>query len=161
MRHWIGCVVLVLNCCTAPHNRLDSVVETMPGAWPRMFCGGDEPSFTRLCTDSDSADLQLEYTGERKLISHQEGIQIPTHRNISELSDYFGSQDKKEFAVVALHKLAQIESVEETVLEINALLFSSGYQRVLVTGYRGFGREVYSDRVMAEQDAAFNPRQAS
>jgi predicted AAA+ superfamily ATPase len=51
------------------------------------------------------------------------------------------------FVVVQLHKLAQIDEVESRVTRINEFFFGCGAERVLVTGFRGMGRSIYSDKI--------------
>ena len=60
------------------------------------------------------------------------------------------------FVVVQLHKLAQVDAVDHRVNQVNAFFFSRGSSRVLVTGFRGWGRSIYSDK-FAQQDEADHP----
>lgn len=58
------------------------------------------------------------------------------------------------FVVVQLHKLAQLDEVNLRVSRLNDFFFAHGAERLLVTGFRGFGRTIYSDQVKESEQIA-------
>ena len=75
--------------------------------------------------------------------SHKQTIRLP--RSIGDTDA--GQERFTGFVVVQLHKLAQIEKLDERVSRVNQFFFAEGANRVLVTGFRASGRAIYSDRI--------------
>lgn len=110
----------------------------------------DEPgAFRELEAEIRRADFEFHLDGDDQLIpiGHSTGRNAPGH----ELR-YPG------FVVVQLHKLAQIRGVETKVRRVNGYFFGRGAQRVLVTGFAGSGRSIYSDKVRTGPATSPDPR---
>ena len=102
-------------------------------------------SFLRLEKEIERADFEFHLDGEEILLSQSKkyaDFALPS------LGDPLSRDSRFEdaFVVVQLRKLAQMEQVEKKVVRINAYFFFNGAKRVLVTGFRGSGRSIYSDK---------------
>lgn len=109
--------------------------------------GADDKGFTKLHEVIAQADFEF-YLDDDDQLKPAGGLNKTTIR----LPRSIGDKDTVHgrfpgFVVVQLHKLAQIDGVEERVARVNDYFFAEGAHRVLVTGFRGNGRAIYSDRI--------------
>lgn len=137
---------LLVNCQT---TSLTTQTEIAPGPYDRIewISGRDEAGFLELQEEIDRANFEFHLDHEEKLIPADSsmGKELRLSRLVG-----VGIIDRRKFpgfVVVQLHKLAQIDDVESRVRRINEFFFAQGSERVLVTGFRGMGRSIYSDKI--------------
>ena len=129
---------------------LTSCASNYEPRWGNQFYSmiNDERELTTLEQDITKADYEYHYDGDNKLINlgrppqPYDGVIL----TLNQPSGFSLNKDSSGFVVVQLHKLAQIDSVQSKVDRINEYFFTRGADRVLVTGFRGSGRQVYSDK---------------
>lgn len=151
-------LILISGC---QNTTLISKVETISGSygntdWVR---GSDSTGFSKLEDVIAQADYEF-YLDQDELLdpvngSHKSPISLPrTTENVVE-----GRRAFPGFVVVQLHKLAQIDEVDARVMRVNQYFFAQGADRVLVTGFRGIGRQIYSDRIKKPNKMSHSQRQ--
>lgn len=112
--------------------------------WVSAF--NQKGEFLSLYKDIERADFEFHLNGEENLLSQRkEGVDflLPKRRANSSSNKLFYDA----FIVVQFHKVAQLAQVDEKVSRVNAYFFSSGAKRVLITGLRGSGVSIYSDKI--------------
>lgn len=136
--HWL------VSCQSA-----SPVSESRPGAYDGMewIQGGDQAAFAALEEEIARADFEFHLDDEDRLLPAGRSTGPPLVLAPSRSSIIEGQGRFQGFVVVQLHKLAQIDDVEDRVARINEFFFGHGAGRVLVTGFRGFGRSIYADRM--------------
>jgi hypothetical protein len=109
--------------------------------------GADDKGFTKLHEVIAQAAFEF-YLDDDDQLEPVRGINKTAIRLPRSIGDAATVQTRfPGFVVVQLHKLAQIEGVDERVARVNDYFFAAGAHRVLVTGFRGNGRAIYSDRI--------------
>lgn len=149
----ISSLVLWLASChsTAPISQ----PSTASGPYDHIdWVGGrDDNGFTILEIVIARSDYEFHLDGDNRLLpADSKGRSLTLPRTSSA-----GNRDNRHFpgfVVVQLHKLAQIDDVEDKVLRINEFFFARGANRVLVTGFRGMGRSIYSDKIKKTNKAS-------
>lgn len=140
-------VLILISSCQ--NTTLISKVETISGHYGNTdwIKGSDSTSFSKLEDVIAQADYEFYLDQDDRLDpvngSHKTPISLP--RTIEDVVE--GRRAFPGFVVVQLHKLAQIDEVDARVMRVNQCFFAKGADRVLVTGFRGFGRQIYSDRI--------------
>lgn len=139
-------LILISGCQS---TTLISKVETISGSYGNTawIGGADSTAFSKLENVIAQADYEF-YLDQNEHLdpmhgSHMTPISLP--RTIEHVVD--GRRAFPGFVVVQLHKLAQIDDVDARVMRVNQYFFAQGADRVLVTGFRGFGRQIYSDKI--------------
>jgi hypothetical protein len=109
--------------------------------------GADDKGFTKLHEVIAQAGFEFHFDDDDQL-EPVRGLNKTTITLPRSVGDTATVQARfPGFVVVQLHKLAQIEGVDERVARVNDYFFAGGAHRVLVTGFRGNGRAIYSDRI--------------
>ena len=134
------------------HTQPTITRQFIPGEFEKIqgFSARTErASYVHLENVIESADFEFHLDHEDQLSSSElnphESFELFRHTSIG-----LNSGSKKQFpgfVVVQLHKLAQIDDVEDRVARVNDFFFARGSTRVLVTGFRGMGKSIYSDKV--------------
>ena len=126
--------VAQLSTVSGPYDQIDGVG------------GRDDNRFALLEDVIARSNFEFYLDGDDRLLpADSKGRSLALPRTSSA-----GNRDHRHFPgfiVVQLHKLAQIDDVEDKVLRINDFFFSRGANRVLVTGFRGMGKSIYSDKI--------------
>ena len=129
-------------------------VELIPGRHDRVgfySAFDDWRGFESLEKEIGEADFEFHLDEVDRLIpasgSSENSLLLPPSAAAGSEALTRSDRTFRGFVVVQLHKLAQIDSVEQKVSRVNDYFFSRGAQRVLITGFRGSGRAVYSDKV--------------
>ena len=143
---FVFALILISGCQS---TTLISKVETISGSYGNAdwIRGSDSTSFSKLEDVIAQADYEFYLDEDEQLDpvngSHKTPILLP--RTIEDVIE--GRRAFPGFVVVQLHKLAQIDDVDARVIRANQYFFAQGADRVLVTGFRGSGRQIYSDRI--------------
>jgi len=129
---------LSLSACNYNHSPI----------WQNRFYGGFQHSEKEWCAlqkDIAKADHNYDHSGELR----SSGDKPSPHAGINVFQANPQSKiikDSKGFVVVQLSKAEQVESIRLKVSKLNDFFFTRGADRVLITGYRGSGTRVYSDK---------------
>lgn len=109
----------------------------------------ERASYHHLENVIESADFEFHLDDEDQLTASElnppGSFELLGHTSID-----LKSGSKKQFpgfVVVQLHKLAQIDDVKKRVARVNDFFFARDSSRVLVTGFRGMGKSIYSDKI--------------
>jgi hypothetical protein len=145
-------MALIAGC---QNTILISQVATASGPYGNThWIGLDDKRFAKLHEVISQADFEFYLDDDDKLEpvhgSHKTTISLPRPigNTVIEQGDFPG------FVVVQQHKIAQIYDVDERVRHVNQFFFAKGADRVLVTGFRGSGRQIYSDRIKKPNKAS-------
>ena len=143
---FVFALILISGC----HNTtLVSKVDTISGSYGNTdwIRGSDSTRFSKLENVIAQADYEFYLDQDERLdpVNGSHKTPIPLPRTIEDVVE--GQRAFPGFVVVQLHKLAQIDEVDARVMRVNQYFFAQGADRVLVTGFRGFGRQIYSDRI--------------
>jgi len=129
-------------------------VDLIPGRHDRVgfySAFDDWRGFESLENEIGEADFEFHLDEQDRLIpasgSSENGLSLPPYSAMRHDAHVQRDRTCRGFVVVQFHKFAQIDAVEQKVSRVNDYFFSRGAQRVLVTGFRGSGRAIYSDKV--------------
>ena len=143
---FVFALILISGCQNTTHI---SKVETIFGPYGNndWIGGSDSTSFSKLEDAIAQADYEFHLDQDERLdpVKGFHGKPISLPRTMEDMVD--GRRAFPGVVVVQLHKLAQIDEVDARVMRVNQYFFAQGADRVLVTGFRGFGRQIYSDRI--------------
>lgn len=153
MLSFASALVLLPGCQS---TTLISKVETVSGAYGNTDWIGvsDRRGLDKLQQVIAAADYEFHLDDEGELEpvngSHRRPFKLPRIF----MNGGGGQGQFPGFVVVQLHKLAQIDEVDAKVSCVNEFFFAQGADRVLVTGIRGSGRQIYSDRTKSDIKSA-------
>ena len=145
-------LALTLHCLVSCQTA-SSVSEYTPGDYDGIAGTHlrDRAAFTALEEVIAGADFEFHLDDEDRLLPAGRSSGPPLVLPQSPSSIKKDRHRFQGFVVVQLYKLAQIDGVTDRVARINEFFFAHGADRVLVTGFRGFGRSIYSDRMKKPQ----------